>query len=95
MVLHVRRVLKRSEGIPSLRGGSMELCLRGGLLGVHPKISQCPTSIRNGKTYEYIIKHGQHPIGMRSFEGKDRKQNHEGLGPKWTISYQCGWGMSP
>ena len=39
MVLHVRRVPRRSEreGNPSLRGGSMELCLRGGLLSVCPK----------------------------------------------------------
>ena len=90
MVLHIRHVLKHSEGIPSLRGGSMELCSGAGLLGVHPKVSQCPTSIRNGKTYEYIIKHGQHPIGMRSFEGKDQKQNHEGLGLKWIIPMWMG-----
>ena len=54
MVLHVRHVLKCSEGNPNLRGGSMELCSRGGLLGVHPKSHKCPTSVRNEKAYEYI-----------------------------------------
>ena len=38
MVIHIRHVLPvRSEGNPSLRGGTMELFLRGGLLGVRPK----------------------------------------------------------
>ena len=37
--VHVRRVLKHSERKKKsdLRGGSMELCLRGGLLGMCPK----------------------------------------------------------
>ena len=37
--VHVRRVLKHSEREKNsnLRGGSMELCLRGGLLGMRPK----------------------------------------------------------
>ena len=42
---------------PGLIGGSMELCSRGGLLGVCPKshnVPQCPTSVINEKTYEYI-----------------------------------------
>ena len=51
MVFHVRRVPKRGEGNPGLRRGSIELCSRGGLLGMHLKISQCPTSVRNGKAY--------------------------------------------
>ena len=37
MVLHTKCVLERSEGNLGLRGGSMELYSRGGLLGVHPK----------------------------------------------------------
>ena len=39
----------------SLGGGSVELCSRGGLLGVHPKASQCPISVRNWKAYEEYI----------------------------------------
>ena len=55
MVLYVIRVLKNSERQEnfSLRGGSVEICSRGGLLGV-PQVPQCPTLIRNGKVYEYI-----------------------------------------
>ena len=34
MVLHVRRVPEWSEGNPDLNGGSVELCSKGGLLGV-------------------------------------------------------------
>ena len=36
-MFHVRCVLERSEGNPGLKGGLVELCLRGGLLGMHPK----------------------------------------------------------
>ena len=54
MVLHIRRVLEHSKENSGLRGGSMELCSRGGLLGVHLRVSQCPISVRNEKTYEYI-----------------------------------------
>ena len=51
--LHVRRVSKHNERNSGLRGGSVELCLRGGLLGVHPK-SQCLISVRDEKAYEFI-----------------------------------------
>ena len=54
MVLHIRRVPELSKGNPSLRGGSVELYSRGGLLGVHLKVSQCPTLVRKGKAYEFI-----------------------------------------
>ena len=68
MVLHVRHVLECSEGNPNLRGDSVELCSGGGgggggggvcgeggdCWGCVPKVSQCPTSVMNGKTYEYI-----------------------------------------
>ena len=54
MVIHVRRVPERSEGNLSSRGVSVKLCSRGGLLSVHPKVSQCPTSVKNGMAYEYI-----------------------------------------
>ena len=60
VVLHIRHV-------PSLRGDSIKLCLRGRLLGVclkpfniphqlgmRRKAPQCPTSVRNGKSYEYL-----------------------------------------
>ena len=36
-MLHVRRVSKYSEGNPSLRGCSVELCLRERLLGAYSK----------------------------------------------------------
>ena len=32
----------------------MELFSSRGLLSVHPKSYKCPTSVMNGKTYEYI-----------------------------------------
>ena len=54
MMLYVRRVPEHNEGNPGLRGGSVELCLRGGLLGMHLKSHKCLTSVRNGKTHEYI-----------------------------------------
>ena len=38
MVLHVRHVPERSERNPGLMGGSVKLCSRVGLLGVHPNI---------------------------------------------------------
>ena len=43
-MFHVRRVPERSEGQgnPGLRGGSVKLCLRGGLLGVRPKSQNVP-----------------------------------------------------
>ena len=49
MVLHVRHVLEYSEGNPNLWGGE-----GGDCWGCVPKVSQCPTSVMNGKTYEYI-----------------------------------------
>ena len=42
MVLHIRHVPESSEGNLSLRGGSVELCMRGGFLGVHPKSHNVP-----------------------------------------------------
>ena len=54
MVFHVRRVSQCSEGNFGLRGGSVELCSRKGLLSVYPKPHKCSTSVRKGKTYEYI-----------------------------------------
>ena len=41
-MLHVRRVLKCNEANLDFRGGSMELCSSGGLLGVHPKSHNVP-----------------------------------------------------
>ena len=49
MVLHVRRVLEYSEGNPGLRGGLVELCSRGGLLGVHPKSHNVPHRLEIGR----------------------------------------------
>ena len=49
MVFHVRRVLKCNEGNPSLRGGSVELCLRGGLLTIHPKSHNVPHQLEMGR----------------------------------------------
>ena len=37
MVFHVRRLLECNEGNLGLSEGSVELCSKGGLLGVHPK----------------------------------------------------------
>ena len=37
MVLHIRRMLERNEGNPSLGGGFVEFCSREGLLGMYPK----------------------------------------------------------
>ena len=45
---------ERNERNPGLREGSVKLCSRGELLSVHRKVSQCPTSVMNVKTYEYI-----------------------------------------
>ena len=54
MMLHVRRVLECSEENLSLWEGSVELCSREGLLGVHLKSHNVLTSIKNEKTYKYI-----------------------------------------
>ena len=52
MVLHVKRVPKcmKDKKNPGLRGGSVELCLRGDCL----MCTQSSTSIRNAKDYELI-----------------------------------------
>ena len=48
MVLHIRHVPKRLErqGNTGLRGGSMEPCSRGGLLGVRLKSQNVPHWLR-------------------------------------------------
>ena len=51
MVLHVRRVVehgKRQENL-GLRGGLVELCSRGGLLGVRPKWHNVPHRLGMGR----------------------------------------------
>jgi len=68
-----------------LRGGSMVLCSRGGLL----VYEQSPTLIRSGKDHGYI-RMDTYLHWYEAFWGKAQKQIHEGLGPKWTISYHCG-----
>ena len=50
MVFHVRRVSERSEGKSWFEGRLIELCLRGGLLGVHLKSHKCPRLVRKGKS---------------------------------------------
>ena len=42
MMFHVKCVLKCSEGNLGLRGGSVELCSKGELLGVHQKSHNVP-----------------------------------------------------
>ena len=54
MVLYIRCVFECNEENLSLRGDSVELCLRKKLLGVHPRVSQCLTLVRNETTYKYI-----------------------------------------
>ena len=56
VVLHVRRVPKRSERQenPSLRGRLGGTLFEGRIVGCVPKVPQCPTSVRNRKAYEYI-----------------------------------------
>ena len=49
MVLHIRRVLKCSEGNLGLREDLVELCLRGGLLGVYPKSHNVPHWLEMGR----------------------------------------------
>ena len=39
---------------PGLMGSLVEFCSSGGLLGMCSKSKQCPISVKNGKTYEYI-----------------------------------------
>ena len=48
MVLHIGRVPERSEGNLGLRGGSVELCSMGGLLGLHPKSHNIPYQLGKG-----------------------------------------------
>ena len=45
----------------------------GRIVGSAPKVAQCPTSVRNEKTYEYI--------------SMNPNQNHESLDSTRTISY--------
>ena len=80
MVLHVRRMPKHNEGNLCLRGNSVKLCPRGELLGCMPKVSQCPTSIRNVMAYEYI--NMDNIQSDETFWRKNQKQNHENLGKK-------------
>ena len=61
MVLHVKHVPKRSEGKSSLGANSVELYSREGLLSVHTKVSQCPTSVKNEKAYWYEAFWGRDP----------------------------------
>ena len=49
MVLHVRHVPKRNEGNPG------RTLFEGRIVACVLRVSQCPTLVRNGKTYEYII----------------------------------------
>jgi len=55
---------------------------------------QSPTLIRSGKDHEYI-RMEKYLHWYEAFWGKAQKQIHEGLGPKWTISYHCGDMLSP
>ena len=49
MVLQVRCVLECNEGNSGLKGGSEELCSKGGLLGVHKKCHNVPHWLRMGR----------------------------------------------
>ena len=50
---------------------------------------QSPTLIRSGKDNGYI-RMDTYLHWYEAFWGKAQKQIHEGLGPKWTISYHYG-----
>ena len=50
---------------------------------------QSPTLIRSGKNHGYI-RMDKYLHWYEAFWDKAQKQIHEGLGPKWTISYHCG-----
>ena len=50
---------------------------------------QSPTLTRNGEDHGYI-RMDKYLHWYEAFWGIAQEQNHEGLGPKWTISYQCG-----
>ena len=94
MVFHVRHVFERSEGKSWFEGRLIELCLRGGLLGVQLKSHKCPTSVRRGKAIsECALKVSQCSTSVRNrkiyeykvsltfnwyeaFRGKSPKQNH-------------------
>ena len=59
----------------------MELFSSRGLLSVHPKSYKCPTSVMNGKTYEYINMDNIQLV--RDLLGeKSQKQIHEDVGSK-------------
>ena len=49
MVIHIRRVLECNEENLDFREDSLKLCSR---LGVHPRVLQGLTSIRNENAYE-------------------------------------------
>ena len=49
MEFHVRRLPEHSEGDPSLRGGSVELCSMERLLGMHPKSHNVPHRLGMGR----------------------------------------------
>jgi len=50
---------------------------------------QSPTLTRSGKDHGYI-RMDTYLHWYEAFSSKAQKQIHEGLGPKWTISYHCG-----
>ena len=50
---------------------------------------QSPTLTKSGKVHGYI-RMDKYLHWYEAFWGKAQKQIHEGLGPKWTISYHCG-----
>ena len=50
---------------------------------------QSPTLARNGEDQGYI-RMDKYLHWNEAFWGIAQEQIHEGLGPKWTISYQCG-----
>ena len=55
---------------------------------MHPKSHSVPHQL-GMRMLEYIsVDNIQLVRGI--LEEKAQNQNHEGLGPKWTISYQCG-----
>ena len=54
MVINVNRVLECREGKFWFEGRLGETLFKGRIVGCAPKVSQYPTPVRNGKTYEYI-----------------------------------------
>jgi len=65
---------------------SKQLCNEEGmtyLLGCKQSPTSLKQEVANGFIYTWVVF-----IGKRPFGGA-QEQNHEGLSPKWTISYQC------